>query len=101
MAMPLPILLFPSFQSHELLTGVCHLPSFTKEYHALLVGDLLCVWLPALRRLSNAKRSKMTNENDRNAKKKEASGFTVNAIQTCGKMEVQLQKFLTAILGAR
>jgi len=74
-AMPLPSLLFPSFQSDELKTGVCHLPSFTTKYRALLVDDLLCVWLPDLRRLSNAKRPKMTNENDRILKKKGSHGL--------------------------
>jgi hypothetical protein len=100
-AMPLPSLLFPSFQSDELLTVVCHLPNFTTEYRALLVSDMLCVWLPGLRRLYNAKWPKMTNENDRISKKREATAFTVNAIETCGRMEVQFQKFLTSILGER
>lgn len=101
MAMPLPSLLFPSFQADELLTVVCHLPSFTTEYCALLVSDLLCVRLPALRRLSNAKRPKMTKENDRISKKREGTAFTVTAIETCGRMEVQFHKFLTSVLGAR
>jgi hypothetical protein len=34
-------------------------------------------------------------------RKREATAFTVNVIETCGRMEVQLQKFLTSILGAR
>jgi hypothetical protein len=41
----------------------------------------------------------MSNENDRISKNFKA--FTVNAIEICGRMEVQLQKFLTSILGAR
>jgi hypothetical protein len=98
--MPLPTLLFPSFQSGELLTGVCHLPSFTTEYRALLVGDLLRVWLPALRRLSDAKRPKMQTRMTEFQRKREATAFTVNVIETCGRMEVEIQKLLTPILGA-
>lgn len=59
------------------------------------------MWLPALRRLYNAKWPKMTNENDRISKKREAATFTMNVIETCGRMELEFQKFLTSILGAR
>jgi hypothetical protein len=43
----------------------------------------------------------MTKENDRISKKREGTAFTVTAIETCGRMEVQFHKFLTSVLGAR
>jgi hypothetical protein len=42
----------------------------------------------------------MTDGNDRILRIREDTAVTENAIEKCGRMEVQLQKFLTSVLGA-